>query len=141
MSEAAFDSFLSGIGVVIDDHVRTEDPEKDGIVDILEQIREAGIPCVFYEKLPTPETCSHFANVAFILLDWELWKKPIDELGLEGVTVGPEVQRQGIRDNIAFLQALKGTCFAPVFIVTCQSKCPQGRGIYSAKLGKDGWGQ
>jgi len=66
MSAGASNSVLSGIGVVIDDHVRTEDPAKDGIVDILGQIQEAGIPCVLYEKLPSPETCKHLANVAFI---------------------------------------------------------------------------
>jgi len=116
MSAGASNSVLSGIGVVIDDHVRTEDPAKDGIVDILGQIQEAGIPCVLYEKLPSPETCKHLANVAFILLDWELWQKPTEELELDGVALGPEVQREGIEANIAFLRGLKGSCFAPVFI-------------------------
>ena len=116
MSPAAALSVLSGIGVVIDDHVRTEDSEKDGIVDILGQIQEAGIPCLRYEKLPSPDTCKHLANVAFILLDWELWKKPAEELALQGVTVGTEVQQEGVQNNIAFLRGLKGTCFAPVFI-------------------------
>lgn len=116
MSEVATNSVLSGIGVVIDDHVRTEDPAKDGIVDILGQIQEAGIPCVLYEKLPPHETCKHLANVAFILLDWELWRKPTEELELNGVTLGSEVQREGIEANIAFLRGLKGSCFAPVFI-------------------------
>ncbi len=116
MSPAAANSVLSGIGVVIDDHVRTQDPEIDGIVDILGQIQEAGIPCLCYEKLPSPETCKHLANVSFILLDWELWKKPAEELALEGVAVGPEVQQEGVQSNIAFLRGLKGACFAPVFI-------------------------
>jgi hypothetical protein len=116
MSPATANSVLSGIGVVIDDHVRTQDPEKDGIVDILKQIHEADIPCVLYEKLPSPETCKHLTNVAFILLDWELWKKPVEELALGGVTVGPEIQQEGIIANITFLQGLKGSCFAPVFI-------------------------
>jgi len=118
MSAVAANSVLSGIGVVIDDHVRTQDPEKDDIVDILGQIQEAGIPCLVYEKLPSPETCKHLVNVAFILLDWELWRKPAAELELAGVNLGPEIQQQGVQANIAFLQGLKGTCFAPVFILS-----------------------
>ena len=116
MSEAVPVSALNGIGVVIDDHVRTEDHAKDDIVDILAQIQGAGIPCVLYEKLPSLDTCKHFANAAFILLDWELWKKPAEELALEGVAVGPELQQQGVQANIEFLKGLKGVCFAPVFI-------------------------
>jgi hypothetical protein len=116
MIPAAGNSVLSGIGVVIDDHVRTEDSARDDIVDILGQIQEAGIPCLLYEKLPSSETCKHLANVAFILLDWQLWQKPAEELGLAGVAVGPEVEREGIDANITFLRGLKGTCFAPVFI-------------------------
>jgi len=116
MSPAAADSVLTGMGVVIDDHVYTEIPEKDEIFDLLAQIDEAHIPCVFYESLPPPEACRHFNNVAFILLDWELWRKPAEELQLSGVTVGADLARQGVQANIDFLNGLKGSCFAPVFI-------------------------
>ena len=116
MSAAAADSVLTGMGVVIDDHVRTETPETDEIVDLLAQIDEARIPCVRYESLPPPEACRHLNNVAFILLDWELWRKPAEELQLSGVTVGADLARQGVQANIDFLKGLKGSCFAPVFI-------------------------
>lgn len=116
MSEAAANSILNGIGVVIDDRVLTQTPEEDGIVDILAQIGKAGIPYLVYKKIPPPDTCKHFANVAFILLDWQLWQKPVEELVLGGVTAGSNFEEEGEQANIAFLQGLKGSCFAPVFI-------------------------
>ncbi|MFA4987603.1 MAG: hypothetical protein WC712_13555 [Candidatus Brocadiia bacterium] len=116
MSEAAANSVLTGIGVVIDDYVLAKEPEKDDIVDILAQIEKAGIPCKVYDRLPTPDTYKHFANVAFILLDWQLWKKPAEELGLQDVAVGGEFEKQGVQANIEFLKGLRDSCFAPVFI-------------------------
>jgi hypothetical protein len=104
-----------GIGVVIDDCVH--DPEtKDLIVDLLRQTREADVPCVLYDALPPQAAWTHFTNVAFILLDWELWEKPSAEQITEGVNVGDQLAQEGILANIEFLKQLREICFAPVFI-------------------------
>ena len=105
MIPATANAVLSGIGIVIDNKVN--DPASgDLIADLMVQIRDAGIPCLVYDKLPTETTRSHFSTAAFILLDWELWEK----------SGGDELERQGIEENIAFLKSLRDVCFAPVFI-------------------------
>jgi len=116
MSPAAADSVLTGIGVVIDDCVNASPAGGDLISNLMEQIQEAGIPCVVYDKLPPIDFLKHCSNVAFILLDWELWGQP-DAATIEaGTVVGPEIKQQGDDANIEFLNALKSACFAPVFI-------------------------
>lgn len=116
MSPIEESRIYKGIGVVIDDRVHEVDEKKDFIVDLLQQTREAGVPCVLYDALPPQAERINFTNVAFILLDWELWEKPSVEQTIEGINVGNELERQGIRDNIDFLKQLREICFAPVFI-------------------------
>lgn len=106
MSKTPANYILPGIGVVIDDMAKSEDIEDDAISDILKQIDDANIPRLLYENLPSTELRNRFQNVAFILLDWELW----------GRGGGAELERQGVEDNIAFLKSLRDVCFAPVFI-------------------------
>lgn len=118
------DPALRGVGVVIDDRVNQEDPGADLVSDLLEQIRDAGIPCVLYDDLPPENQRAHLHNVAFILLDWELWRKPGDEDALSGATVAPAFKKQAIKKNIQFLKELKKICFAPVFIFS--NAAPKG---------------
>lgn len=107
---------FKGIGVVIDDCIHEQEETKDLIVNLLQQTREVGVPCVLYNALPPQAELAHFTNVAFVLLDWELWEKPSTERVTEGVHAGDELQQQGIRANIEFLNKLREICFAPVFI-------------------------
>lgn len=116
MSKAVLDSTPTGIGVIIDNCVHTEDSAIDSIADLVAQIEEAGIPCVKYDRLPKPDSLPHFGNVAFILLDWEIWEKPVEDPKAAGVYVGGELEEQGIKRNITFLKSLKRFCFTPVFI-------------------------
>lgn len=116
MPDVVADPVLHGVGVVIDDCIHEHDAAGDLIVNLLEQLKDAGIPCVRYDSLPPEEERSHLNNVAFVLLDWELWQKPNDGDVVDGVRVGEEAERLGIQDNIDFLQHLKAACFAPVFI-------------------------
>ncbi len=105
MSPAATNAVLSGIGIVIDNKVN--DPASgDLIADLMDQIHDAGIPCLVYDRLPAATARSHFDTASFILLDWELWEK----------SGGDELERQGIAENIAFLKSLRDVCFVPVFI-------------------------
>lgn len=117
MSEAATNSVLSGIGVVIDNMAKADPGAGDPIADLMEQIDDAGIPCLVYNKIPPKTTRSHFNAAAFILLDWELWEKPDASDVDAGIpSGGAELERQGIEENIAFLESLRDVCFAPVFI-------------------------
>ena len=116
MNGTPTDFSLTGMGVVVDDYANDDDTTKDDIVDLLEQIKEAGIPHIRYVQIPPAATVRHFTNAAFILLDWELWKNPEAEFKMEGVTTGGELQAEGKRANIDFLKSLKDVCFAPVFV-------------------------
>lgn len=116
MGATSPNSAIRGVGVIIDDRVHQDDPNADLISDLLEQICEAGIPCVLYDQLPPENERAQLHNVAFILLDWELWRKPGDEDALAGVAVAPTFKKQAIKKNIQFLKDLRKICFAPVFI-------------------------
>lgn len=117
MSPAPANSLLSGIGVVIDDMAKASPEAGDPIADLLNQIKEAGIPHLVYERIPPETARAHFGSAAFILLDWELWKRSASSGEGDGLPHGgPELERQGVEDNIAFLRSLREVCFAPVFI-------------------------
>lgn len=107
---------IPGIGVVIDDHVFETGPGTDLISKLLVQLEDLHIPHVKYDELPAPSAWQHFSNVSFILLDWELWRKPdADDLG-SGITGGDALAQIGIENNINFLKGLREYCFIPVFI-------------------------
>ncbi|MBN2162439.1 MAG: hypothetical protein JW713_05810 [Pontiellaceae bacterium] len=116
MIHATDDFMMSGIGIVVDDRISETDETKDGIANILEQIQKRNVPCVKYDVLPPQDSLKNFANVSFILLDWELWEKPEDNLIVEGVMTGGQQEADGIADNVAFLKSLREWCFAPVFL-------------------------
>lgn len=117
MSTVIANSVLSGIGVVIDNMAKKGPDAGDPILDLINQIHEAEIPCLIYEAIPSENERSHFRNAAFILLDWELWESPDPEDTATGYALGgDELRRQGEDDNIAFLKSLRQVCFAPVFI-------------------------
>ena len=103
---------MSGIGVVIDDAYRNdnEDPE-DPIFEIVNTIEdEVGIPCYKTDSMPTERTRKNLlSSASFISLDWKLWPGN-----------APELERDGIEANIAFLKKAK-EYFAPVFIFTNES--------------------
>lgn len=116
MTRATDHFMMRGIGIVVDNRISETDETKDGIANILKQIQKRNVPCVRYDALPPPDSLKHFANVSFILLDWELWTKPDDSLIVEGVMTGGQQEADGIADNLAFLKSLRKWCFAPVFL-------------------------
>lgn len=117
MTPAPTRSLLSGIGVVIDNMANAKADAGDPIADLLDQIEDAGIPYLVYEQIPPEAARAHLGSAAFILLDWELWERPVPNGEDDGLPLGgQELARQGAEDNIAFLKSLRNVCFGPVFI-------------------------
>lgn len=110
------DTFVQGVGIVIDDKIMAKDTTKDAIFDLLAQMQERNLPYVQYRALPSSNALKHFGDVSFILLDWELWEKTDADLISKGVYTAVQQETDGIAANITFLKNLREWCFAPVFI-------------------------
>jgi hypothetical protein len=102
---------LSGIAIIIDDNIKKEN-SGDPILKIRNQLKKNHIPILEYEDLPNDSEISNLKNISFILLDWELFKRP--ELGMY-IDETPF-----INNNIKFLKLIKNVDFAPVFIFSNQ---------------------
>lgn len=100
----SMEDLFTGAAVVIDDEVH--DPSKN-INKIIDQIESAYIPVLKYSSLPENEFISHFRNLSFLLLDWDL-------VGVAGVSIPDSI----INENIEFITELNKACFCPIFIFT-----------------------
>lgn len=100
---------FSGVAVVIDDQINKPD-SKDLIHQIVKKLDDNNIPMLKYEYVPDSETFSHFQNINFVLLDWELFDKPVP-----GAPFDEEIHINAILD---FISRLKGITFLPIFIFT-----------------------
>tara|TARA_R110000868_G_scaffold411688_1_gene707527 strand:+ start:4368 stop:5456 length:1089 start_codon:yes stop_codon:yes gene_type:complete len=114
------ESLYSGFAIAIDENINNPKAE-DKITEIVEQIESKGIPLVKYDALPNKEGFfDNISSVSFFVLDWEL--NPISE--------GPHVEEQvdlqlgdalkdsSFEDNVKFIESIKESCFAPIFIFT-----------------------
>jgi len=109
------DNLMSGIGIVIDNAFRYDKDKQDDIFKIIEQINDKNIPIVKYDDLPT-DAVSHFKNVSFILLDWDLTQ--IEISSTEPVRKTSGLEESNDKHNIEFIQNIKKLCFTPLFIFT-----------------------
>lgn len=105
---------LAGIAVVIDDALGDGTGSADSsdlISKIVEQIEdEWNLPMYKTNRIPQENTWPNLLQAAsFILLDWQLWP-----------TGGSELEKEGIRKNIKFLEEVKNY-LVPVFIFTNES--------------------
>ena len=101
-------SLMSGIAVVIDDALsKSNGDTSNRIFKIMEQIeKEWKIPLYKTDQIPSRGVCQNLLQSAsFILLDWKLWPN------------AGELEREGIKENLNFLQIAKKS-FVPVFIFT-----------------------
>ena len=94
---------FSGIGVVIDEAINTQDDRPNWIQKIVQSIESKHIPLLQFEDLPDDEVISKLHSISFLILDWNL----------SGVQPIPKAT---IDDNIVFLKKLKEICFIPLFI-------------------------
>ncbi len=108
-------NLFSGIAVVIDDEVNISNP-KNGIGNIVQQIKSQNIPILTYEELPLDETIKHFQNLSFLLLDWRL--NPPNKNINAGVILPDHIAEYDENENISFLCKFRDICFCPIFIFT-----------------------
>jgi hypothetical protein len=109
-------SLFHGIAVVIDDEI---DVAGSGILKLKSQIEAAGCHVVPMSKLPESASIVNLREVAFFILDWNLYGQSL-KVGSEQVTVTPpaSLKKQNALNAIAFLKKLKEVCVAPVFVFT-----------------------
>ena len=111
-------SVLRGIGVVIDDHVRSTSTA-DEIVAISSELEKSGIPLVKYEKLPAENVIANLGSVAFVLLDWDLCSTRKVKLAA-GVRVGSGIEASQEKQNVNFIKSLQAEYTFPIFIFSNQ---------------------
>ena len=110
---------FTGFAVVIDDEVENE---QANINDLIRQIKDKKIPCFICEELPDMEMIHHFEGVSFLILDWKLQTKALNDAEFDGVRTPGLLSEENINKNIVFLKKLKETVFVPVFIFTNETK-------------------
>lgn len=110
-----------GIAVLIDDEI--EDP-KASVQQIKDAIKAADCHVVSLPDIPSAAAIASLREVAFFVLDWNLYGKQLAESAGEGFG-SPPVPESLAEENeariIKFLQDLKKVRFAPVFIFTDES--------------------
>lgn len=108
---------IKGIAVVIDDEIDGSDPN---IKNIITQIKNNNMPVITYSAIPPDEVVSHFCNVSFVLLDWNLiYDKLSDDQIRNGVRIPSGIIAS---DNIKFINNLLNICYCPVFIFSNENK-------------------
>jgi hypothetical protein len=109
-------SLFHGIAVLIDDEIQDE---RASIRAIQSQIEAEGCHVVTMSKLPTQASVPNLREVAFFILDWNLYGRSLRETAGDGPIVVPQgLKEQNAADAIKFLKDLKSIRFAPVFIFT-----------------------
>ncbi|MEX2115242.1 MAG: hypothetical protein WEB37_00025 [Bacteroidota bacterium] len=109
-------SLFHGIAVLIDDEI--DDPGA-GIRQIQTQIEAAGCHVVPMSKLPESGSIASLREVAFFVLDWNLYGRSLRGAEGESPVAAPTgLKRQNAAKAIEFLKKLKEVCVAPVFIFT-----------------------
>ncbi len=107
---------FTGIAIVIDDEA--ERPETR-IANLIGQIEDKKMPCIKYTVLPDKDTLLNFRGVSLLLLDWKLRTQELSDAEVEaGVKIPSELEDLNTKFNIEFLELVKSTFFAPVFIFT-----------------------
>jgi hypothetical protein len=107
-------TLFHGIAVVIDDEI--EDPDAN-VRAIQKAIEDAGCHVIKLSEIPTDTSISNLSEVAFFVLDWNLYGAKLKAIA-PGV-IAPAGMVQENEDSIVkFLSELKKIRCAPVFIFT-----------------------
>jgi hypothetical protein len=109
-------SLFHGIAVVIDDEIEVAG---SGILELKTQIEAAGCHVVPMSKLPESASIANLREVAFFILDWNLYGQSLKVADGEAPVTAPAgLKKQNALKAIEFLKKLKEVCVAPVFIFT-----------------------
>jgi hypothetical protein len=105
-----------GFAVVIDDNVNNSE-SADSIREIVDKIRDAGIPVCTYENVnDARKYINNFHQLNFLLLDWMFYENT------EMLSIPPEVKRLNTENNINFINEFRKISFAPVLIFSNDAK-------------------
>lgn len=109
-------SLFHGIAVVIDDEIEVAG---SGILELKSQIEAAGCHVLQMSKLPESASIANLREVAFFILDWNLYGQSLKVGAEEGTVMAPAgLKKQNALRAIEFLKNLEKVCVAPVFIFT-----------------------
>lgn len=109
-------TLFHGIAVVIDDEI--DDPNAS-VREIQKGIEDAGCHVIKLSSIPNDNSVSNLREVAFFVLDWNLYGAALKESAGGASVIAPAGMVQENEDSIiAFLRNLKKVRFAPVFIFT-----------------------
>jgi hypothetical protein len=105
-------AILEGAVVFIDDQY---DEENTHANDFYNELKNAGRPIAAYDKLPDAVHMDHWDGLALAIVDWNLRAKEDRVPGATTLDTGDR------RRMAAFLVALLGRYFCPVFIISTDS--------------------
>lgn len=108
-------TLFHGIAVVIDDEIH--DP-RASVKKLQNAIQEAGCHVVPLEGIPSEASVPNFREVAFFVLDWNLYGATLKVEEGVSVPAPPEVVQANEDSIFKFLRDLKKIRYAPVFIFT-----------------------
>lgn len=109
-------SLFHGIAVVIDDEIEVAG---SGILELKSQIEAAGCHVVPISKLPESTSIENFREVAFFILDWNMYGQSLKVGADEAPVAAPSgLKKQNAQKAIEFLKKLNEVCVAPVFVFT-----------------------
>ena len=95
---------FKGVAVVIDDKINDAG---DLITKIINKLEKKKVPVLKYEDIPENKIINNLNNVAFILLDWELFDRNLQ---------GTDIAQQLTDRNFRFIRKLRKISFVPIFI-------------------------
>jgi hypothetical protein len=109
-------TLFHGIAVIIDDEIH--DP-KASVREIQKAIEEAGCHVVPLGGIPNEASVTNLREVAFFVLDWNLYGASLKEIaGGDPVQPPASMVEENEENIVKFLRDLKKVRFAPVFIFT-----------------------
>jgi hypothetical protein len=109
-------ALFHGIAVMIDDQIEDKNAS---VQKIREEIEREGCHVVGLPELPTDKGLANFREVAFFVLDWNLYGSKLQELSADEILVTPSgIENRNEEEVVQFLRDLKKVRFAPVFIFT-----------------------
>ena len=110
------------------DGINSKTPDK--ITEIIKKIQEKGIPTVLIDNLAAAHNfVPNFLSVNFFIVDWSMPGQPTNTP--EEVGMGEAGAKANYQSVIDFVQAIKKSCFAPIFIFTNESESDIGTEIIS----------
>ena len=105
---------INGVGVIIDNDLQNE---RSDAFCLAKSLKEENVPIVCYNKLPDKTIINSFANVSFVILDWD-FSDGITTPDGEKIDLGSEGKHDQEENALFFLLELIKKVFVPIFIVT-----------------------